>query len=162
MSFVEITAGISVVISFVLAISTVVKNYKDNKRSLETQTPIFKVEKIQSFSNAKHLLLIRNVNDNFFVIKNVKSNDYRAECNYEGVIRIEQKKLKSESERHTFKGHCIEIKINSDDKLKVSFDIEGLTISGRKFIVRTPELTFSKRLNKTISIQDRYLEFIKK
>ncbi|GAB3051504.1 hypothetical protein [Virgibacillus ainsalahensis] len=163
MSVGEIAASISVIISLVLAVSTVVKNHKDNKRAIETQTPVFKIEKIQSFAFGSYTLLIRNVRDNFFVINNVTASDNRVNCEYAGVFEITVNQIGSgEAATKIYKGHAINIHINSGDDFDVSFNIEGVTISNRTFVVQTPEIRFKGKMKQNISIQDRFLKFIKK
>ncbi|CDQ41491.1 hypothetical protein [Virgibacillus salexigens] len=163
MSYVEITAGISVIISLVLAGSTVVKNHRDNKRALETQLPIFKIEKAETFVLGRYDLLIRNVKDNFFVIKNVSADDNRVTCEYAGVFEIQYNQVgQGSSPSQLYKGHNIVIDINSIEDFEVSFNIEGVTISGRKFTVQTPKIKFKNKKIQNVSLQDRYLEVIKK
>lgn len=152
-------ADISVLTALVISIITVLKYFTDRKKSRELETPVFIIEKIESFEKGKFTLLIRNINDNYFVIKNVQSNNKNATCKYSGVCEIHEK---SNDDKQIYKGHTLEININSPEEFVVAFDITGITISNRKFIVRTPEKRFSNYIKRTMSIQDRYLEFIKK
>lgn len=161
--FKEWGAGVSILIALVLAIITVIKTYKDYKRAIELQTPVFVIEKMQSFGTAKYTLLIRNINDNYFVIKKVRSSDSRAECEYVGVFGIDVKRKKDgEVIKESYKGHNIEVFINSPEVFETHFEIEGITFSNRKFIVCTLDIKFKNHLKQTDSVQDRYLEFIKK
>ncbi|WHX25117.1 hypothetical protein QNH47_13165 [Virgibacillus halodenitrificans] len=163
MSIGEITASISVIISLVLAVSTVLKHKKDNIRAIETQTPVFKIERIQSFAFGSYTLLIRNVKDNFFVINNVTASDNRVDCEYTGVFEITVNQIDSgEPATKIYKGHAINIHINSSDDFAVSFNIEGVTISNRIFVVQTPIINFKDKMKQNVSIQDRFLKFIKK
>ena len=62
-------ADISVLTALVISIITVLKYFTDRKKSRELETPVFIIEKIESFEKGKFTLLIRNINDNYFGIK---------------------------------------------------------------------------------------------
>jgi hypothetical protein len=162
--FGKYSGDVSVIIALVLAVVTIIKNYIDNKRANESQNPIFKVDKIQSFERGKYMLMIKNIRDNYCVIKNVSSSNEKVKCRYEGVMELEMKENRGGeiTKEKIYKGHSIEMEILSNDRIKVYLDITGVSITGRKIIVRTPTIEFYNFHKVTPSIQDRFLEFIKK
>lgn len=163
MNITDWSAIISVGIALILGIISVLNFIIERYRNIELKMPVFIIEKVQTFNGGKVILLIRNTNDNYFIIKKAYSDNNQIEVNYKGVYTVEVEKQRlGNQNRSTYKGHAVEIIPYNNKKQLCSIFISGINLNGRKFIVKSPDIGLVKGKVANTAIQDCYLEFVKK
>src|SRR5699024_2003750 len=136
--------------------------WMNNKREKEKHIPVFVINKVTKFPH-HYSIQLKNVKNNYVVIKEVYSNTDNIKVSYKGVMDtvVDKKRSGEVTATQMYKGHAIDVIIVSRNEFNEQIFIEGIDFTGNEFKVCTPVINFENG-RKITYLQDRFLEFIKK
>ncbi|PIC82089.1 hypothetical protein CSV73_14275 [Sporosarcina sp. P1] len=142
-------------IATAISLVTFLTNYKREK---EKYIPVFLINKITDFGSS-YTFQLKNIKDNYVVIKKVYSTSKNLQVEYQGVMDVEIISGKIEKTKERFRGDTLKVKVLSQESFEAQIYVEGIDFAGKKFKVCTPCMKFT-RGKKMTNIESRYLEYV--